>query len=383
MKPGEEHLVCKLNKSIYGLKQSPRCWNITLDEQLKRMGFTQSTADPCIYTSVNGDVCHIGVYVDDIVIGGESTAKIEKIKRELNSKFDVKDLGKLTYFLGMKVEQDLEEHQTWIGQPAFIERLLKEFKMDESKPVVTPADPSQKLLQTSDDEECVDQQQYQSLVGSLLYLSVCTRPDITFAVSTLAKFSAKPAQRHWTAAKRVLRYLRGTTQYGIIYRKEEEPGLIGFSDADWAGDQNDRKSTLGYIFQVGSGAIYWKSKKQDCVALSTAEAEYVALSSATQESVWLRRLFADLGIPPEGPTVINEDNQSTIAMTKNPQYHGRAKHIDIKHHFIKEQVSEGAIVLKYCPSEEMTADILTKSLSKEPFCKLRSIAGVVKAPGLV
>ena len=192
----------------------------------------------------------------------------------------------------------------------------------------------------------------------------------------------KPTQRHWTAAKRVLRYLRGTTQHGVIYRKEDKPELIGFSDADWAGDQNDRRSTSGYIFQVGSGAISWKSKKQDCVALSTAEAEYMALSSATQESVWLRKLFTELGSPPEGPTVINEDNQSTIAMAKNPQHHGRAKHIDIKHHFIREKVHEGTVALKYCPSKEMTADILTKSLSKELFCKLRTMAGVTKAPGL-
>jgi hypothetical protein len=232
----------------------------------------------------------------------------------------------------------------------------------------------------TDEDECVDQQLYQSAIGGLMYLSMSTRPDITYAVGNLARFSSKPTKTHWTALKRVLRYLKGTMKHGILYSQNESAVCVGFSDADWAGDINDRKSTSGYLFQMSGGAVTWKSQKQSCVALSTAEAEYIALSSATQESVWLRNLTSELGSPAETPTTIYEDNQSAIAMTKNPQFHGRAKHIDIKYHFIRENVNNGIIKLEYCPTEEMTADIFTKGLSREQFCKLRDKAGIVELP---
>jgi len=210
-----------------------------------------------------------------------------------------------------------------------------------------------------------------------MYLATCTRPDIAYAVGTLARFSSKPNQTHWVAAKRVLRYLKGTANLGIIFSGGDEPrSCVGYSDADWAGDKEDRRSTSGYIFQIAGGPVSWRSRKQDTVALSTAEAEYVALSSAAQECVWMRRLNTELGNPPQGPTTILEDNQSSIAMARNPQYHGRVKHIDIKHHFVREQVSSGTIELKYCPTNEMLADMLTKGLAQQQFCLLRAKAGM-------
>ena len=211
-----------------------------------------------------------------------------------------------------------------------------------------------------------------------MYLLVSTRPDISYAVSSLARFSSKPTKEHWTVLKRLLRYLKGTTKYGILYTTEGESKCIGFSDADWAGDTNDCKSTSGYVFMLSGGAVSWSSKKQKCIALSTAEAEYIALSSAAQESIWLRQLMTELGTPPEAPTMIFEDNQSTIAMTKNPQFHGRAKHIDIKHHFIREQVSQGTVELQYCPMTEMTVDILTKGLNRESFVKFCNKSGLIE-----
>ena len=377
---GEEHLVCKLKKSIYGLKQSPRCWNTALDSHLKEMGFTQSTSDPCIYVDAGGDVFYIGVYVDDIVLAGRTDNRIKEVKTALSRKFDIKDMGKLHHFLGMTVVQDEEQKSVWIGQPAYTENLLKKFGMHDCKPVSTPMDIGSKLVIATDEDVCVDQQLYQSAIGSLMYLSVSSRPDITYAVGNLARFSSKPTKEHWTALKRVLRYLKGTMKHGILYSQKGSGECVGYSDADWAGDINDRKSTSGYVFQISGGAITWKSKKQGCVALSTAEAEYIALSSAVQESVWLRRLTSELGSPPKTPTTIFEDNQSAIAMTKNPQFHGRAKHIDIKYHFIREQVNCGNVQLKYCPTGEMTADIFTKALSREQFCKLRDKAGIVELP---
>ena len=230
-------------------------------------------------------------------------------------------------------------------------------------------------IKATEGEESVNQQPYQCIIGCLLYLSVGSRPDITYSVNTLAKFSSHPSQQHWTAFKWVLRYLKGTVHFGIMYTKESSKECIGYSDADWAGDLDDRKSTSGYLFKISGGAVTWRSKKQ---ALSTAEGEYMALSNAAQEAIVLRQLTTELSSPPETSTTIFEDNQSAICMTKNPQFHGRAKHISIKYHFIREQVKNGNIELRYCPSNEMLADMFTKGLSREQFCKLRSKAGIVE-----
>ena len=377
---GEENLVCKLRKSIYGLKQSPRCWNTALDSHLKDIGFVQSVSDPCVYTDKEGDMFFIGVYVDDIILAGRSDKKIREVKDALARKFNIKDMGKLHYFLGTMVLHDEKSESIWIGQPVYTNNLLKKFGMQDCKAVCTPVDISTKLVKATSEDECVDQQLYQSAIGSLLYLSVSTRPDITYAVSTLARFSSSPTQQHWTALKRVMRYLKGTTNYGIMYNKKGSQECICYSDADWAGDINDRRSTSGYLFQISGGAVTWSSKKQSCVALSTAEAEYVALSSAAQEAVWMRQLTTELQNPPETPTIIYEDNQSAISMTKNQQFHGKGKHIAIKYHFIQDQVSNGTIKIVYCPTKEMVADMFTKGLSREQFCKLRSMAGVSELP---
>ena len=216
---GKENLVCKLKKSIYGLKQSPRCWNSTLHNQLTSMGFLQTTSDPCIYRDSGGEPFFIGVYVDDIILAGDSQAKLEEVKKALAQKFDIKDMGTLHYFLGIKVVQDEETGNVWIGQPAYAETILKKFGMDQAKPVSTPVSTGIKFVNATEDDECIDQQVYQSGIGSLLYLSVGTGPDLTFAVSHLAKFSTKPTQQHWTGVKRIMRYLKGTIHYGILYHR--------------------------------------------------------------------------------------------------------------------------------------------------------------------
>ena len=374
---GKEKYVCKLNKSIYGLKQSPHCWNLTLDTYLKKLKFAQTASDPCIYyRKTGGDIMYVGVYVDDIILAGKTVRQVEEIKRDLSQEFDIKDLGKLGYFLGMKVVQNEESQSIWIGQPAYAENLLRKHGMQDSKPTGTPTDVNSKLQPAAIQADPFKQTEYRSAVGSLMYLAVSTRPDIAFAVNNLARFNSNPQKEHWTALKRVLRYLKGTLNHGILYKQDGLDKCVGYSDADWAGDISDRKSTSGYIFMLSGGAISWSSRKQKCVALSTAEAEYVALSSAVQECIWLRQLEAELGNAIEGPSLILEDNQSAIAMAKNPQYHGRAKHIDIRHHFVREQVALGNIELQYCSTTEMTADMLTKGLNRERFCKLREETGI-------
>ena len=248
--------------------------------------------------------------------------------------------------------------------------------MEQAKPVNTPVDSSMKLMKATDKDGCVDKKLYTSAVGSLLYLSTATRPDITYAVSNVAKYCAKPTKQHWLAVKRIMRYLKGTLNYCLLYSLDGSTICVGFSDADWGGDLDDRKSTSGYLFTLSGAAISWRSKKQTCVALSTAEAEYIALASAAQEAIWLKQLTNDLKNESSDATTIYEDNQSTICMSKHPQFHGRSKHIAIKYHFIREQVGNNTVELKYCRTNDMVADMLTKGLSAQQFTKLRHLAGV-------
>ena len=241
---------------------------------------------------------------------------------------------------------------------------------------------AQNSKKANEEDACFDRERYQSAVGSLLYLSTKTRPDISYAVGVVARFSAKPTNIHWSAVKRIFRYLNGTTNLGLLYKHQTDVGLYGYSDADYAGDRNDRKSTSGYVFLISGGAISWKSKKQSCVALSTAEAEYMALASTIQEAIWLRQLLSNLHQNKPNTseaTTIFEDNQSAIWMARNQQCHGQSKHIDVKYHFVREKVSEGVIELRYCDTTNMLADMFTKGLNGPQFKKLKKGIGMINS----
>ena len=300
---GKEHLVCRLKRSLYGLKQAPRCWNATLNNQLIKMGFVQTDSDPCVYVSSEGEFFIIAVYVDDILLAGKSNKRMTEVKQALSSQFEVKDLGELHYLLGITVKQYHVNQSIWIGQPAYTTSILEKFGMKDAKSIATPVNTGLKLTRATEEDDFADERLYQLIVGSLQYLSTMTRPDITYAVSTVAKFCSKPTKVHFTAVKRILRYLKGTSNHGLLYKKASSSNCVGYSDSDWAGDTDDRKSTSGYVFLVGDTAITWKSKKQSCVALSTAEAEYIALSQAAQEALWLRQLATDLQDEQQQPTV--------------------------------------------------------------------------------
>ena len=274
----------------------------------------------------------VAVYVDDIILGGGCESRMSAVKGELSFKFEMKDLGALHYFLGVKVIQDLLTGVIWIGQPSYTEKVLQQYRMHDCKAVSTPVNSDLKLVAAENPKEVVNHRMYQAIVGSLLYLSTRTRPDIAYAVSSVARFCAEPTQQHWVAVKRILRYLKGTRNYGLSYKKDDESEVTGYSDADWAGDIGDRKSTSGYVFIQAGAAISWKSSKQTCVALSTAEAEYVALSAAIQEALWLQQLMSDVLNKHIEEMTVHEDNQSTISLTKNQHSHGRTKHVDIKYH---------------------------------------------------
>ena len=331
------------------------------------MSFRQTASDPCLYIATEGEKFIIAVYVDDIILAGKSDQLITETKEALAKRFEMKDLGLLHHFVGVRVVQNSDTGEVWIGQPVYTEQVLQRFGMQEFKPASTPVNPDMKLVKKVEDS--------QAAVGSLLYLSTKTRTDIAFAVGSVARFCAEPTMEHWTAVKRILRYLRGTSEFGLLYCRSDSTGCVGFSDVDWGGSLDDRKSTSGYMFQIGGTAISWRSNKQSCVALSTAEAEYVALAAAAQEAIWLQQLVSDILIEPIEETEIYEDSQSAICLAKNPQFHGMMKHIEIKYHFIREK---RIIKLTYCWSKEMIADILTKGLPVQQFVKLRQMAGIAE-----
>ena len=376
---GQKNLVCKLNKSIYGLKQSPRCWNQNLDAFLKELNFIQSKSDPCVYTRINGELMIIAIYVDDIVIAGKSVGQIDELKEKLKCKYKLSDLGDLKYFLGVKVDK-LKNGSFFLSQEAFTRRILQTFRLADANPVKTPVDINVKLRASDEKSKLCDPVLYQSAIGSLLYLSGKTRPDVAFIVNKLARFCAKPSVEHMSAVKRVLRYIKGTINFGLLYSKQKSDDCVGYCDSDWAGDVEDRKSTSGYSFQLGGAAISWNSTKQSCVALSTAEAEYVALSHAAQEAAWLNHLLSDLKYSKRKPMVIYEDNTAAICIANDSQCNKKTKHIDLRFHYIRDQIYQKKICLEYCKSEDMVADILTKGLSPDKFLKLRTLIGVISSP---
>lgn len=368
--PGKEDLVCKLNKSIYGLKQSPRCWNAELHKFLTNIGFSQCNADTCVYIK---EKTIIAIYVDDLIIMTDTESEMTHIKKEMSGKFKMKDMGPINFFLGVSVQR--KEDSVVLHQRAYIQEILGKYQMSDAKPVATPSDPNVQLTK-DDGSNGVDQTLYQSIVGALLYVSMATRPDIAQAVGAVSRFNADPKQTHLTAAKRILCYLKATMELALVYGCEEPEGCC-YSDADWGGDRDTRHSTSGYIFTLCGGAISWNSKLQRVTALSTAEAEYIALSEACKEVMWIKKLVDELlEKNVSQPIKVMEDNQAAIAMVKNPVYHSRSKHIDIRFHFIRDLYQEGHIMLQYCPSSENVADLMTKPIPRIHYERLRLKLGL-------
>lgn len=286
----------------------------------------------------------------------------------------MKDLGKISYFLGIPFEQKEEEIK--MNQKRYILKMLERFGMSNCKPRSTPCE--LKLDSDSNEEgdsnEVVNPKEYREIVGSLIYAMTCTRPDISWIVSKLSQTLAKPNVENLVAAKHVLRYLKGTKDYELCFKKtDEDLNLIAFSDSDWASSVEDRRSTTGYYFSLTKQgpAISWKSKKQPTVALSTCEAEYIGLATTTQESMYLTQLLNGMDNKVYSCTKIHGDNQGAIALSKNPVNRQRSKHIDVKYHFIRNALSEGKIDIVYCPSEDMVADILTKPVAKIKMVKFK------------
>jgi hypothetical protein len=344
--------------------------------------FVKSEADHSLYVLQAKDfLLVVIVYVDDLIILSNTKAKLDWLKKELEREFEMSDLGELYYCLGVEFTRNQESKTITLNQGKYIEEMLKQFHMEDCKPIATPLEANLKLMKLSDEEFAEVEQQmkgipYKAAVGSLMYAMVGTRMDLAFAVSVVSQHMAKPGPMHWTTIKRIMRYLKDTSNLKLCLRGDNI-SLHGYCDADWAGDANDRRSTTGYVFFVGVGAISWNCKRQPTIARSTMEAEYMAASHGAMEAIWLRLLLEDIGLVQLEATPLKCDNQGCPAFAKNPKHHARTKHIDIQHHFIREKIEMGVIDMMYCETENMLADLLTNALVKERHNMLGKALGLI------
>lgn len=361
-----EHKVCLLKKAIYGLKQSSRIWYLKVKDVLLKFGLNQSSFEPCVYFKKENDfILIVALYVDDFIVCSNSESMKNNVKEELSKHFNLKDLGEIKQFLGMNVIHDKVNNVIKIDQKHYIHELLIRFKLLESKIAATPIEKGLKLKPGSKEKTNLP---YQNLIGALMYLAVLTRPDISYSISYLSQFNTCFEEEHWKYAKRILRYLKGTINKSLVF-SGSNLNIVGYVDADFSNNVVDRKSYTGYVFTLCNGAISWECKKQSCVALSSTEAEYIAISEAGKEAVFINNLVKEL-VGLNHPIQLLNDSQSAQKLIQNPMYHNRTKHIDTRYHYIRELVEKGVVSVKYLPTNEMLADVMTKGLhkSKHIFC---------------
>lgn len=373
---GDGGKVLKLKKALYGLKQAPRAWNAKLDKELLALGFVRSKLDHAVYRrSKENSFLIVGVYVDDLIISGPDVDDIKMFKSEMKKKFNMSDLGLLSYYLGIEVKQD--PSGITLCQSSYAAKIIDLAGMSNCNSSDTPMECRLKLSKKNEGE-LLNPTEYRSIIGSLRYI-INTRPDLAFAVGVVSRYMEAPGRDHWLAVKRILRYLKGTLGYGCKYEKgaELKPMLLGYSDSDFAGDMEDRKSTTGVGYFLNGSLVTWASQKQKIVALSSCEAEYVAAAAAACQGIWLSRLVADFLGTKETTVRLLMDNLSAIALSRNPVHHDRSKHIDTRYHFLRECVEEGKVEIEHVRTAEQVADIFTKALGQVKFIELRSALGVI------
>jgi hypothetical protein len=354
--------VCKLRRSLYGLKQAPRAWYERFTSVLLQFDFLKSKYDASLFLrkTANG-VVFLLVYVDDIVITGTDLALIDQLKQHLQKSFHMKDLGPLTYFLGLEIHAG--SHGIFLSQHKYAMDLVAAAGLQHLPPLDTPMEINLKLRKDEGDL-LSDPAAYRTLVGSLLYLTH-TRPDISFAVQQVSQFMASPRHLHMAAVRRILRYIHGTIRSGLCYPAGTSLDLIAYSDADYAGCSDTRRSITGWCMFLGPALISWKSKKQDRVSKSSTESEYRAMSQACSEIIWLHGLLAELGFQQCTPTPLFADNTSAIHLTANPIFHERTKHIEVDCHFIRDAFAAQTISLPHVSSNLQVADVFTKTLTRQ------------------
>ncbi len=371
--------IVKLLRALYGLKQANRRWNLKMHAVMVEFGFLQSQIEPCLYIRRFGTLVIILLaYVDDFFVGHNSKELLARLKQHLSARFKIKDLGALDWALGMRITRDRSTRTITLDQEQYLRDMLTTFNMQDCKPVATPEMPglqlSKSMCNSSDSARAeMASVPYRSAVGKLMYPMLCTRPDLANAVRQVSKFLEAPGPEHWQAVKRIFRYVNGTLSHCLKY-DGKAPGALQlhcYADADWANDAETRKSVTAVMPWLCGAPVSWISKGQPTVALSTCEAEYMALSEATREVMFLRQLLADFGCPQRSASIIWEDNTQAIALSGDPIHHARNKHIDIRHHYVREKTLSGETRILHKPTSEMLADILTKPLPRPAFLILR------------
>jgi hypothetical protein len=376
-------LVCKLKKSLYGLKQAGRTWNHKIDGRLRESGFTALDADNCVYKREIGfSVIIISLYVDDLLLFSNDLKALTDFKLQLARHFAMTDLGEAKFILGIEIIRDRSQRTIALSQGAYARDVLRTYGMADCKSTPTPVRPDVRLTAPVEGyvAEPSNTRRYQAMVGALMWLAICTRPDMSYAVGHLSRYASNPDKPHADAVTQCLRYLRGTVDHRLTYigkgRTEDVPSLIGYSDADWAGELDTRRSTTGYLFQLSGGAVSWQSKRQRTTAQSTVEAEYMAAAAATKESIWLRLLLTGIGCAPAGPIVLHVDNEGAIKLAENPCHHDLTKHIGVRYHLIRDHIANGGVALKHIGTQFQAADILTKGLLRERHCDAIGMLGI-------
>ncbi|KAJ0390641.1 hypothetical protein P43SY_010880 [Pythium insidiosum] len=346
--------VLKLKKALYGLKQAGNAWFKTIQRLLVETGFKPCGGDTCVFVKrVRNEFIYICLYVDDMVVAARTSELVDDVKRAIASRFRIKELGYVRHLLGMEIAYDQKARTMTVTQTQYIKTIVDRFNQQGARNVTNPCDQSLKLSkadapQTVDEKEEMSKKPYRSLIGCIQYVAQCTRPDVTYAVTHLSRFMENPGKKHWAAAIKILRYLKATSEKGINYSNLGELHTpVAFCDADWGTNLDDRRSVSGMVMMMNGGPVVYKSKYQATVALSSTEAEYLALSMCAQEVAWVRGLLNDLGINLEKPTQVWEDNQGAIALAHNQGYHARTKHVDIRHHYIRESINNKIIKLDY------------------------------------
>lgn len=380
---GPDGTVLLLGAPLYGLKQAGRQWNKKLHKVLVSMGFKRLESDRSVYIYVRDNVrIIIPVHVDDLTLASKSQAAIDQTIDELSKHFKLRNLGPTTFLLGIAISRDRPKRTIFLSQRQYIIDMLERYQLDKCNSVLTPMEHGLRLSKQQapqNDEEIAFMQDkpYLNAVGSLMYLAITTRPDIQYAVSALARFNSNPGPAHWAAVKHVFRYLQGTKDHKLVYKPEDlSAPFLTYTDSAHGDCPDTGRSTGGYLVKMGSGAVSWSSKLQTLVALSTTEAEYIAAVDAGKEIMWMRNILSEFGYPADDASPLCMDNQSSINVSKNPEHHGRMKHLDLRTYWLRDTVESGHIKPNYIPTGQMVADALTKPLPSVKVAYCRDMMGI-------
>ncbi|GJS94374.1 retrotransposon protein, putative, ty1-copia subclass [Tanacetum coccineum] len=365
--------VCKLKRSIYGLKQASRQWNKRFDDEIKKFGFSQNRDEPCVYVKASGSyVTFLILYVDDILIMGNNIPMLQDVKSYLGRCFAMKDLGEAAYILGIKIYRDRSKRLIGLCQSAYIEKILKRYYMENSKRGTIPMQEKLKFSKSQGASTPAEIQRmqnilYASAVGSIMYAVRCTCPDVAFAQNITSRFQQNPGDAHWTAVKNILKYLRNTKDMFLVYGGDtkRELRVSCYTDAGYLTDADDMKSQTGYVFVLNGGDVDWKSTKQSIFATSSTDAEYIAAFDASKDAVWIRKFIYGLGVVPtfEEPINIYCDNTRAIAIAKDHGVTKGARHFRAKVHYLRETIEMGDVKIEKVNTDDNLADPFTKALA--------------------